>query len=110
LFFVTKKRYRHTLSELVQANSRQRQADKKIETLTKERDDYRAHAEALASSPRIKADTESAFKRGEQHALGKVKYWLVAQFIDHMSRVEVPGLAADVTPKVKINPGLLPRD
>jgi hypothetical protein len=110
VFFATKKRYQYILAELNLAKSRQRLAAKKIETLTKERDEYRAHAEALASSPQIKADTELAFKRGEQHALGKVKYWLVSQFIDHMSRVEVPGLAADVTPNIKINSGLLPRD
>jgi hypothetical protein len=44
--------------------------------VTTERDDWRAKYELLYHTPEVKADIESAFSRGHNHAVGQFKAWL----------------------------------
>jgi hypothetical protein len=47
-----------------------------IKEVTAERDEWRAKYELLYHTPEVKADIESAFSRGHNHAVGQFKAWL----------------------------------
>lgn len=55
----------------------------------------RTWAEALASSPEIKADIESAFKRGETHQRRKFAHWLATQAALVNEQVQADQVEAD---------------
>lgn len=49
---------------------------KQTEQLIEERNEWRAKYELLMHTPEFKADTEAAFKRGEQSSQAKFYAWL----------------------------------